>query len=198
MSDISTSSTFSGVTKIKTTDRVLGGDLGVINIQAQQLANRDKYLLDALLAMSEPYYTVKVSTNNKLTLPSEFSSPNYQFSIQSRGTWMEPQTNHHMYVNSYMLEMRVNARLSTTVNMLCNYVDDAVYVYLDGVLIPNGSQASLFNNATPKVFAINMTTGGHLIQIVKNNNGGGASYVSLHGDIIGPTVTFVRPYTLDF
>lgn len=57
---------YSDVLKIETSDKVLGGDLGAINLQAQQLANRDAYLSQAVL---DTYKYVMKFTNAPVTLP---------------------------------------------------------------------------------------------------------------------------------
>ena len=51
-SPITPISAFDPVYRVDTTDRVLGGELGAINIQAQQLANRDEYLHGLLQGFS--------------------------------------------------------------------------------------------------------------------------------------------------
>ena len=96
-----TTPSFDTVYKIDINDRTFGGDLGAVNIQTQQLANRDEFLNDKLLkqwssrTVLDPTYNACLAINGYQKLPSGLimqwgQSPNPATQLQTTVTFPIP------------------------------------------------------------------------------------------------------------
>jgi hypothetical protein len=195
--NINTSSNFDSVQRIEVTDRVLGGDLGTINIQARQLANRDHWLKDYidskvadLAGKTTPYYTVKVAAISNYRLPSDFTSPIATYKLISMGEIFTGNNDLMQYSgNSVLHEMTINVLNPTTLDFKLFRINANIYIYIDGVL--KSSSSVYTSRDRPKDLSFSMVPGVYTLQIVANDPGVGVNSVNLAARVIGTDVLFV-------
>lgn len=196
LANITTSSNFDSVQKIEITDRVLGGDLGTINIQARQLANRDHWLkdyidskVDELAGKMTPYYTVQIASASNYTNPSQFVAPIATYKHISMGEIFTNNATPYS-ANSVLYTMNIEVINDTTLDFKLFGVNTNIYIYLDGAL---KSSSTIYNNArTPKSLSFSVIPDTYSLQIVKNDtNGSVNNFLFLAAQVIGPDVLFV-------
>jgi hypothetical protein len=197
--NINTSSNFDSVQRIEVTDRVLGGDLGVINIQAKQLANRDHWLKDYidskvadLAGKTTPYYTVKVAAAPNYTLASQFTAPVAIYRLISMGEIFTGNNDlMQYYYNSVLHEMKIQVLNPTTLDFKLFRIDDNIYIYIDGVLRASSTVYSSRDRPKDLSFQVLPRVEPYTLQIVTNDAGGGINSVNLAARVIGTDVLFV-------
>jgi hypothetical protein len=151
-----------------------------------------KGVLDYVEDRIYPFYTVRTHPTNNLTLPSEFSAGfNSEFSLMSMGQITTGHNNVYAYAKSVLFSMNLRVLSTTSYSFKLFSVDDYMFVYVDGALVANSQN---FNNQTsPKNISFSIAAGNHLVQIVKNNRGGGDWDFDFVGDLVKQNSFFIKP-----
>lgn len=159
----------------------------------KQIADRNTEIINTY---SPAYYQVTVASENNLTTPTEVNAGTYvtDYEIYSRGSIFTGSNNlTHAAGNTLMFEMNIEVlEDSTTLQFHVSGLDDAVYIYIDGVL--TSSSTGYTNANTPNDLSFDLDTGTYLLQIVKNDSGGGSNNFDMSAKVIQENVRFVNPY----
>jgi hypothetical protein len=89
------------------------------------------------------------------------------------------------YVATMLFSAMVNVPIAGTVTIPTLYVDDNIYMFVDGVQQFSRSIGGPYSNS------VSLTAGNHLIQFVHNNSSG-AAWDLLIGEWFGTVVEFLR------
>lgn len=159
----------------------------------KQIADRNQEIIDTY---GPAYYQVTVCSEHNFTLPSDFDTGTYvtDFEEYSRGS-IRTGSNNLTYpsVNSILYSMNIEVLAdATTLQFHIHGLDDALYIYIDGVL--QSSSTNYNNSNTPNDISFDLDTGTYLLQIVKNDSGGGSNHLDMSAKVIQENVRFVNPY----
>lgn len=150
-----------------------------------------------------PFWNVLCSNNQSRTTPAQMRTDRLSDPGDFNGEWSEISKGaintglnnaYHSSFNSLMYTMWVDNIGDDTDVTLYNFAnDDYFYVYVDDVL-----QGTYINSSgeRPRLVTIDITSGLHRIDIVKNDPPGGSNVFELLGDIIGGNIRFINdePY----
>jgi hypothetical protein len=146
-------------------------------------------ILDSIV----PYWEVSIADDYSYTTPAEFTSPIATFKDPSYGTisrMMTGAASYWMLANSVRFRMRVRVASDITKVLKLFSVDDAMYVYIDEVLVYSWT-TEYHHNSTPKDVNLNLVAGNHTIDVIFRDEGGDA-YLGLVGDIIDNSSVYFR------
>jgi len=180
-----------------------------------------KTIADATTKLnSAPHFNTRIADANNLTNPSQFANLNFnknsgeaiiEFKTPSYGSptvLHYDQNNYPMRYNSICWTMKVNVLSTTMINQLLSYVDDYLYIYVDGVLkneatvlnqLSYGYDSGIvpFGGTDDEWYSYELLPGEHIIQYVYNDAGNGDQNFLMVGDIISDTVEFVNGDYID-
>jgi len=144
-----------------------------------------------------PFYQVAINANDSYVNPTEFVSNLAEFSEISYGSIMHP-TSEYYTDNSFLYSMNVFASAGTTVTFKIFATDDEIYFWVNGGIggtytTPNYTQGNHNSSNSPATINMVLPAGASLIEIVKNNSGGGTQRLQMFGDIIQSGINFVKP-----
>ena len=150
-----------------------------------------------------PFWNVLCSNNQSRTTPAQMRTDRLSDPGDFNGEWSEISKGaintglnnaYHSSFNSLMYTMWVDNIGDDTDVTLYNFAnDDYFYVYVDDVL--QGTYIN-YGGERPRLVTIDITSGLHRIDIVKNDPPGGSNVFELLGDIIGGNIRFINdePY----
>ncbi len=132
-------------------------------------------------ADSPAFYNMSVdTTSGARTSPTVFTKSVANIKVESEGS-----INFHYgwFTYSKLYEMQVVNRSPTNIAaaQYIEYVDDAVYIYLNGSILWSHAGETPLSNAITYTFVPGVNT----IQIVYNSSGGGDAALALHGTFFG-------------
>jgi hypothetical protein len=143
--------------------------------------------IDALVAEKAkifsliPRYLLKHSIVKTHTIGSDFTAIDPISSFVSFGTLIFKSGNYDgTSMGSVLFEMKIYTLIENSVYQKIRYVDDNVYIFMDGSLIAS----SLGGGPKNVDVQYNFTVGEHTIQIVLNNSASSIIELALLGDIV--------------
>jgi len=163
------------------------------NTTIQRSSTGKLKLVDGVISLYTPRWSVSVADNLSYSVPAQFLSLLAEFSIPSFGSIRihGDKGDNFAASNSNLWTMTVNSNGTQTKTLKLFYVDDNVYVFVRGVLV--FSQIGVYDSASvPRNVTLNLVNGNNLIQVVYNDIGGVYKGLCLVGNIIDNTnVLFV-------
>jgi len=147
---------------------------------------------EIIATYSPAFYQLDISPTHNYILPSDFVDIQSTTDLYSRGMIETGVNNIWAYsVNSMLYSMNIKVTANATIDFKLYEVDDDMYIYIDGSLVDSnlGCGAQI-----PVDMPVVLIPGEYLLQIVKNDSGGGTNRFTLHGNVIQPDIEFVYPY----
>ncbi len=167
------------------------------NIEVDSITFSDGTIIETFEKAA--FYGVTVSKVNNRTTPAEMradrldSNFNGAWDMYTKGSIEDGINNKAPAArNSIMYTMNVDVINNTTITMYLFNLDDAYYIYVDDVLVD--SYIGVYNSTDANERTFSLNAGRRRIDIVKNDYGGGSSYFTLMGNIIGTDVKFVSGF----
>ncbi|MBX0311396.1 MAG: hypothetical protein JHC31_06415 [Sulfurihydrogenibium sp.] len=132
-----------------------------------------------------PYWRVSIDeTSGSRSDPTSFTVSR-QFKYISNGTILWYMKGWGTW--STLWEMKINCSSATSVSGKVGYIDDNVYIYLNGTQIASYTNTGFKNQS----FTLNLSQGNNLIQIVHNSSGGGEVALDIEIDFDFNSMTFI-------